>query len=225
MKTIINKFVAFAIFCQMLAFSYILPSCTGGGPDEVGIIYEIDSISTEYCIFSKGDMWIYKLQGSSIVDTLVLTQSEFHTTQPGNELSSDGFEQWQYKYESINRIESILKGSGVVWPLVSTFIPTVSRAIIYPPGGGGFSFVSIFFGSDSIGLNLSKSGGGNIELIESYDSFEVEEIKYPDVLVFNNMDLFWSTVQTKLYWAPKVGRIRVETQNGEVWNLLKYIPK
>jgi hypothetical protein len=217
-----NRIKSSLVFLVVIAVTIILSSCVGSD-DDPRPTYDIDAISKEYCVFEDGSRWIYKLEGSSFADTIILSGTETITEDPGNELSSDGFTRWHYRFESLNNSFSPLSGNGYVIPLTSTPNPEISEMIFR---NGGIPQIAIFLGSDSIGANSSISNSGTkVTLVDKRDSLAVDNIIYYKVLVFENNSLLWSDVPTKIYWASGIGRIRIEHHNGEIWNLKEHVIK
>jgi hypothetical protein len=85
----------------------------------------------------------------------------------------------------------------------------------YPFGGSG----TVFYSIDSIGSWEEILAGEIIKLENIYDSLEVENKQYYQVKDFSN-NRGGGKGQKRIFWAKNVGRIRFETFNGEVWNLI-----
>lgn len=179
----------------------------------------IDQETKDYCDFKTGSWWIYKEEKSGIVDTISVYNYENKIVSI-EELSHVDFEQtraftiWSLYGHDLTKASPLIKiaaDDGI--NIKATVEEQYPYAISYPS--------IIYYTLVTIGSKIEIYAGDEIKYENYHDSMELQGRTYYQVKEFST-SAFSSKKQKSIFWAKNIGRIRYETFDGEIWNLINY---
>lgn len=182
------------------------------------IIY-IDQETKDYCDFKKGSWWVYKEEKTGMIDTVSVYNYENKIVSI-EELSPVDFEQ--------TRVFTIWSLYGHDLTMASPFIKIAAdnginiNASVEEQYPYGISYPAIiYYTLDTIGSKIKIYSSDEIKYVNYKDSIELEGKTYYKVKEFSTT-AFSNKKQKSIFWAKYIGRIRFETFDGEIWNLINY---
>ena len=179
----------------------------------------IDQETKDYCDFKTGSWWVYKEEKTGMVDTVSVYNYENKIVSI-EELSPVDFEQtraftiWSSYGHDLTKASPLIKiaaDNGI--NMNATVEEQYPYAISYPS--------IIYYTLDTIGSKREIYAGDEIKYENYNDSIELEGKIYYQVKEFST-SAFSSKKHKSIFWAKHIGRIRFETFNGEIWNLINH---
>jgi hypothetical protein len=202
----------FLFFCLLVPI-FFKCSCH----KEVYPSYYMDQEFKDYCVFPIGSYWIYQDSASNAIDSIYINRSEINFKKASSKLG--------YNYEELS------VGTKRSYFNDSTFQfgqPGGAEHELYLLDETYFSSVvssyARFFSKKDTGYVLNSSGGSILKYEARFDSIIINNKKYYEVKIFENIvpSGFQTDGERKLFYSKKIGIIRKELVNGQVWNLLRY---
>jgi hypothetical protein len=185
--------------------------------DKVYPTYYMDQEFKDYCVFPVGSYWVYEDSASKSIDSISVYRSEISMIEKSNKHS--------YNYEQF------FMGTTRSSTTDTTFaygLPSYSqdKFYVYREGFNNsflYDYVK-FFSIKDTGYVLGYSETSTLKYDSNSDSTVINNKKYYRIMKFSN--LFSSNPpyaeEKRIFYSSKIGIIRRELRNGQVWNLIRY---
>jgi hypothetical protein len=186
--------------------------------DKVYPTYYIDQEFKDYCVFPVGSYWVYEDSASKAIDSISVFLSEISIMKKNNKQSynSENFTlktartytndtTFAFGYHYSFQGDCYVLNEGVIFNYTRT------------------DFAK-FFSIKDTGYVLNSSECSILKHESNLDSIIINANKYYNIKVFTN--IFFPNPpyaeENRIFHSRKVGVIRRELHNGQVWNLIRY---
>lgn len=171
----------------------------------------------DHTLFKTNSWWVYQLDGAATRDSVYVFQSDVGVADPSH---------LNYKYESyIIQSRSTHLGESVIQSGVA------ATPDVYNSDFQRFTYSSSL-GADIVAYFSRQNPGYKFVLFPSHETEYKQQVATLIVngITYNNVKIFEALKASSndqrlpkvICFAPKIGIVRKELYNGQVWNLVKH---
>jgi hypothetical protein len=205
---------------SLLVFSTFIVFTTSTCKEKERKTIYIDAETKAYCDFRTGSWWVYKEEQTGLIDTIKITSYE-RMIETDEELADVDFEsvlmynRWSQVPQGNKSFQRIDADYGYGKDSKTAFVEEQYSFGIHFP-------TIIFYPINTVGGKATIYQGDMLILERKMDSLELEGKTYRHIKEISTSAAAFSKKQKRIYWSKNVGRIRFETYDGEVWNLIDH---
>jgi hypothetical protein len=194
----------------IFTFQLMLINCKDDHKPE----FFIDQDTKDFCVFKEGSWWLYEKEGSTERDCVWVKECY------ENKIDDDDFSYNRNGFEILmfsnwwNKQITCWVGGDIGEPSKNIF----RERVTFPLALEDYTFLSTI---DSSAV-FEPYSGYKLQLSDTLDLFNVGIKIFQDVRIFKvnaGLHQYW---QKKIYWSKHIGKIRYESGDGSIWNLIDF---
>jgi hypothetical protein len=178
----------------------------------------MDQEFKDYCVFPVGSYWVYEDSASHAIDSISVFYSEITIMKKNNKQGYNS-ENLTLKTARTYTKDTTLAFSYPYSSLEGFYV--LSEGVVFNYTRTDFAK---FFSIKDTGYVLNSSECSILKHESNLDSMVINTQKYYNIKVFTN--IFFPNPpyaeEKRIFHSRKVGVIRRELNNGQVWNLIRY---